>query len=85
MKVKSVIEAFTKLIRKNPEKLQLLLKKKEHKLEMLDSFYRKVKQLYVSKLAFISYEKDITPLFALIFFGHTDFLLECFKVDLYTK
>lgn len=79
MKVKSVIEAFIKLIQKNPEKLQLLLKKKEHKLEMLDSYYRKVKQLYVSKLAFISYEKDITPLFALFVFGHTDFLLDCFK------
>lgn len=72
---KKVIEVFTKELGDHPEKLKMLAERKELKIEQQQAY----KNLLLSKLAFVSLENEISPLFALIVFCHTDLSLYCLK------
>nr|XP_034329461.1 ankyrin-3-like isoform X2 [Crassostrea gigas]XP_034329462.1 ankyrin-3-like isoform X2 [Crassostrea gigas] len=75
LKTKRMIEALTKIIQKHPKKLPMLLEKKNLKFKNPNNYT--AKHLHLTKLAFMGLENDLSPLFVLIVYSHTDLSLEC--------
>lgn len=61
------------------EKLQMLVEKKEVKIDNQE-LNQTSKTLHFSELAFVHFENKVSVLFALILFRHTDLSLYCLKM-----
>lgn len=72
-----VIGLFKEKIDQHSEKIQLLLKKKIPKVENLE--LTKISDNLLERVEFMKYEKEISPLFVLILFCHTDISLYCLQ------
>lgn len=72
-----VIGLFKKEIDQHSEKIQLLLKKKTPKVENLE--LTKISDNVLERVEFMKIEKEISPLFVLILFCHTDISLYCLQ------
>lgn len=60
------------------EKFQMLVEKKEVKIDKQE-LNQTSKTLHFSKLAFVHFESEVSVLFTLILFGHTDLSLYCLE------
>eukprot|EP00105_Crassostrea_gigas_P038197 XP_019922345.1 PREDICTED: ankyrin-1-like [Crassostrea gigas] len=73
LKNEKVIETLKKIIQKHPEKLPMILEKKKLKYEKQNYYTAK----HLTKIAFMSLENDLSPLYVLIVYSHTDLSREC--------
>lgn len=78
LKDETVADAMITNIKMQPEKIKLLNVKKELFLEK-QNFYLEIKDLFFTKLDFAGLEYNLSPLCALIIFGHTDLSLYCLQ------
>ncbi|XP_065925741.1 ankyrin repeat domain-containing protein 50-like [Magallana gigas] len=74
LKNKKVIETLKGIIQKHPEKLRMLLEKKKIKYNK-PNFYT-AKHFHLTKIAFIGLKIDLSPLYVLIVYSHTDLSLK---------
>ncbi|XP_052703932.1 uncharacterized protein LOC128180109 [Crassostrea angulata] len=74
LKNKKVIETLKGIIQKHPEKLRMLLEKKKIKYNK-PNFYT-AKHFHLTKIAFMGLKIDLSPLYVLIVYSHTDLSLK---------
>lgn len=72
-----IISVFKKLLKLHPGKLNMLLETKSLYIKKQDIIVSK--NFSLSKLAFLGLKKEISPLFALIVFGHTKLSFYCLE------
>lgn len=75
---KKIIALLIKNLEDHHEKLQMLVEKKEVKIDKQELNQRS-KTLQFSELAFVHFENEVSVLFTLIIFGHTDLSLYCLE------
>lgn len=75
---KKVADAMIENIKMQPEKINLLNEKIELFLET-QNFYLESKDLFFTKLDFAGLEYNLSPLCALIIFGHTGLSIYCLQ------
>ncbi|XP_052680244.1 uncharacterized protein LOC128161019 [Crassostrea angulata] len=73
-----VIKVLKEKLTDHPEHLQILLETKKLAIEKQE-IYQTSKKLVLTKLSFLNLECEVSPLFALIAFCHTQLSLYCFK------
>nr|XP_034308616.1 ankyrin repeat, PH and SEC7 domain containing protein secG-like isoform X2 [Crassostrea gigas] len=78
LQYESVKMVFEKKLENNSEKLQMLLKKIELQTDK-QKLHQTTTNLHLSKLTFVHLENEVSCLFVLIVFGHTDLSLHCLK------
>nr|XP_034308518.1 uncharacterized protein LOC105341815 [Crassostrea gigas] len=78
LQYESVKMVFEKKLKNNSEKLQMLLKKIELQTDK-QKLHQTTTNLHLSKLTFVHLENEVSCLFVLIVFGHTDLSLHCLK------
>lgn len=75
---KKIIAVLKKNLRDHQEKLQILVEKKEVKIDKQE-LNQTSKTLHFSELAVVHFENEVSVLFALILFRHTDLSLYCLE------
>uniref|UniRef100_K1PMS2 Ankyrin-1 n=1 Tax=Magallana gigas TaxID=29159 RepID=K1PMS2_MAGGI len=78
LQYESVKMVFEKKLKNNSEKLQMLLKKIELQTDK-QKLHQTTTNLHLSKLTFVHLENEVSCLFVLIVFGHTELSLHCLK------
>lgn len=78
LKNQKVIEIIKKKIKENQETLKMLSDKRFLKIDN-QTINEPTKKMFFSRLSFVKSEIEVTPLFALIAFGHTDLSQYCLK------
>ncbi|XP_034301452.2 ankyrin repeat domain-containing protein 50-like [Magallana gigas] len=73
---KKIIKVLKKKIADHPENIQMFLEPKKIKIDEQE-LYRTSKDLILSKLSFLNLENEVSPLFALIVFCHTQLSQYC--------
>lgn len=72
-----IISVFKKLLKLHPEKFNMLLETKSLYIKKQDIIVSE--NFSLSKLAFLGLKNEISPLFALIVFGHTKISIYCLE------
>lgn len=75
---KKIIALLIKNLEDDHTKLQMLVEKKEVKIDKQE-LNQTSKTLHFSELAFVHFENEVSVLFTLILFGHTDLSLYCLE------
>lgn len=78
LKNKKVYEVFVRGIDKHPEKLHQFLEKKMIKAEKQNTS-QTIRKSFLTNITFLSLEKKMSPLFALITLCHTEVSLHCLQ------